>query len=84
MKRDPKAFLYEIIEAADAIAMAVAGLIFENYKANHPIRSTRDFPYDDDLSDSSLSSHAPKCGHLLRSFDKPIRAVMIGPELGFR
>lgn len=27
MKRDPKAFLYEIIEAADAIAMAVAGLI---------------------------------------------------------
>ena len=84
MKRDPKAFLYEIIEAADAIAMAVAGLIFENYKANHPICFPCNFSYADDPSDSSLSTHAPKCGHLLRSFDKPIRAVMIGPELGFR
>ena len=84
MKRDPKAFLYEIIEAADAIAMAVAGLTFENYKTNHPIRSPRNFLYADDPSDSSLSIHSPKCGHLLRSFDKPIRAVMIGPELGFR
>ncbi len=40
MKRDPKAFLYEIIEAADAIAMAVAGLTFENYKASRLIRSS--------------------------------------------
>ena len=84
MKRDPKAFLYEIIEAADAITMAVARLNLENYKTNYPIRFPCDFSYADDPSDSSLSTHAPKCGHLLRSFDKPIRAVIIGPELGFR
>ena len=36
--------------------------------------------YVDDPSDSSLSTQAPKWGHLSRSLDKPIRPVRIGPE----
>ena len=40
MKRDPKAFLYDIIEAADAVTMAVAGLTLEDDKASRLIRSS--------------------------------------------
>ena len=39
MKRDPKAFLYDIIEAADAVTMAVAGLTLEDDKASRLSRS---------------------------------------------
>ena len=40
MKRDPKAFLYDIIETADAVAMAVAALTLEDDKASRLIRSS--------------------------------------------
>ena len=40
-------------------------------------------PYMGDPGDSSLFIHAWKCGHLLRSFGKPIRAVTIGPATLF-
>ena len=39
MKRDPQAFLYDIIETADAVAMAVAGLALEDHKASDLICS---------------------------------------------
>ena len=40
MKRDPQAFLYDIIETADAVAMAVAALTLEDDKASRLIRSS--------------------------------------------
>lgn len=39
MKRNPKVFLYDIIEAADAVTMAVAGLTLEDDKASRLSRS---------------------------------------------
>jgi uncharacterized protein with HEPN domain len=40
MQRDPKAFLQDVVEAADAIAEAIEGLSLEDYRDNRMIRSS--------------------------------------------
>jgi uncharacterized protein with HEPN domain len=40
MQRDPRAFLQDVVEAADAIAEAIEGVSLENYLDNRMIRSS--------------------------------------------
>jgi uncharacterized protein with HEPN domain len=38
MRRNPRAFLFDIVEAADAILEAVTGLTLEQYRGSRLIR----------------------------------------------
>jgi uncharacterized protein with HEPN domain len=40
MPRDERAYLSDIIESCDAIAVAISGLEFEDYEANRLVRSS--------------------------------------------
>lgn len=40
MRRNPRAFLFDIVEAADAILEAVTGLTLEQYRGSRLIRSS--------------------------------------------